>query len=80
MISFRSVFDKEARRKPLAFAADALLWGLNRLSPATNTIQISYRNQAKPQKDVPRAHNIDIMTREASAAQAASSLSANRKL
>ena len=40
-VSIRGVFDKEARRKPLAFAADALLWGLNRLSPAKNTIQSS---------------------------------------
>jgi hypothetical protein len=26
--STRGVFDKETRRKPLAFAADAALWGL----------------------------------------------------
>src|SRR5262249_20138298 len=29
----RGIFDKQARRKPLAIAVDAVLWGLNRLSP-----------------------------------------------
>ena len=34
----RGIFDKETRRKPLAFAADAGLWELNRLSSAIDRI------------------------------------------
>ena len=31
--STRGIFDKQTRRKPLAIAVDAVLWGLNGLSP-----------------------------------------------
>ena len=38
--SIRGIFDKETRRKPLAIAADAVLWKLNGLSPCNrHTLQ-----------------------------------------
>ena len=48
--TLRGIFDKETRRKPLVFAADAGLWGLNRLSPVINRIYDSCRNGAKVKK------------------------------
>jgi hypothetical protein len=48
----RGIFDKETRRKPLAFAADTGLWGLNRLSSVIDRIYDSCRNGAKGKKRV----------------------------
>ena len=72
----RGVFDKETRRKPLAFAADAGLWGLNRLSPVIDRIYDSCRNGAKVKKankneNVRLRHDSWSLAREASAAPAA---------
>ncbi len=70
----RGVFDKETRRKPLAFAADAGLWGLNRLSPVIDRIYDSCRNGAKVKKaseNVRLRHDPPSLAREASAAPAA---------
>jgi len=72
--SIRGIFDKETRRKPLAFAADAGLWGLNRLSPVIDRIYDSCQNGAKVKKvneDVRLRHDSRSVAREASAAPAA---------
>ena len=74
--SLRGIFDKETRRKPLVFAADAGLWGLNRLSPVIDRIYDSCRNGAKVKKaneneNVSLRHDSRILAREASAAPAA---------
>jgi hypothetical protein len=74
--SLRGIFDKETRRKPLLFAADAGLWGLNRLSPVIDRIYDSCRNGAKVKKaneneNVRLRHDSRSLAREASAAPAA---------
>jgi len=74
--SIRGIFDKETRRKPLVFAADARLWGLNRLSPVIDRIYDSCRNGAKVKKankneNVRLRHDSRSLAREASAATAA---------
>jgi len=74
--SLRGIFDKETRRKPLVFAADAGLWGLNRLSPVIDRICDSCRNGAKVKKaseneNVRLRHDSRSLAREASAAPAA---------
>ena len=70
----RGIFDKETRRKPLVFAADAGLWGLNRLSPVIDRIYDSCRKEAKvkkPSENVRLRHDSRSLAREASAAPAA---------
>ena len=74
--SIRGIFDKEARRKPLAFAADAGLWELNRLSPVVDRIYDSCRNGAKVKKankneNAGLKHDSRSLARVASAATAA---------
>jgi len=59
---------------PLAFAADAGLWGLIRLSPVIDRIYNSCRNEAKVRKaseNVKLRHDSRSLAREASAAPAA---------
>jgi hypothetical protein len=41
---------RESGATPLMFAADAELWGLNRLSPVIDRNYISWRNRAKVKK------------------------------
>jgi hypothetical protein len=56
------------------FAADAGLWGLNRLSPAIDRIYDSCRKEAKVKKtseNVRLRHDSRSLAREASAAPAA---------
>ena len=45
-------FDRAVWRKPLALAADAALWELNRLSPVIDRIHSSYKNEAKVKKAI----------------------------
>jgi len=63
-------------RKPLALAADAGLWELNRLSPVIDRNYGSCRNRAKVEKaneneNVGLRHDSRSLAREASAAPAA---------
>ncbi len=60
----------------MAFAADAVLWVLNRLCSAINRIQRRCQYQAKLSQDVSMAHDLRNIAREASAAPAASFKSA----
>ncbi len=58
------------------FAADAGLWGLNRLSPVTDRNYVSCRNEAKVKRankneNVALKHDSRSLAREASAAPAA---------
>jgi hypothetical protein len=67
-------FDWGVWTKPLAFAAGADLWGLNRLSPVIDRIYDSCRNGAKVKKaseNVRLRHDSRSLAREASAAPAA---------
>jgi hypothetical protein len=73
----RGVFDLEVRRKPQAFAADAVsLWRINQ-KHACN--QLFSQKQQLPMKRTHRAHILLVWHNRAFAAPAASFLPATRK-